>query len=24
LVKRFGVAVGEGSVRLLNKPVVLR
>jgi protease-4 len=24
LVKRFGVAVGEGSVRLLNKPAVLR
>lgn len=24
LVKRFGVAVGEGSVRLLNKPTVLR
>ena len=24
LVKRFGVAVGEGSVRVLNKPVVLR
>ena len=24
LVKRFGVAVGEGSVRLLNQPAVLR
>ncbi|WP_353237580.1 S49 family peptidase [Limnohabitans sp.] len=24
LVKRFGVAVGEGSVRLLNKPAALR
>ena len=24
LVKRFGVAVGEGSVRVLNKPAVLR